>query len=37
MKVFLIVLAVIVLIFAFILSLSAEATIVYDGRWKTTI
>ena len=37
MKVFLIVLAVIVLLIAFILSLSAEATVVYDGGWKTTI
>lgn len=37
MKVFLIVLAVIVLLIVFILSLSAEATVVYDGGWKTTI
>lgn len=37
MKVFLIVLAVIVLLIVFILSLSAEATVVYDGGWKTTV
>lgn len=37
MKVFLIVLAVIILLIVFILSLSAEATVVYDGGWKTTV
>lgn len=37
MKVFLIILAVIVLLIVFILSLSAEATVVYDGGWKTTV
>lgn len=37
MKTFLIVLAVIVLVIAFILSLSAEATVIYDGGWKTTV
>lgn len=37
MKVFLIVLAVIVLLIVFILSLSAEATVFYDGGWKTTV
>ena len=37
MKGFLIVLAVIVLLIVFILSLSAEATVVYDGGWKTTV
>lgn len=37
MKVFLIVLAVIIVIFAIILSLSAEFTIVYDNGWHTKI
>lgn len=37
MKTFLIVLAVIVLVIALILSLSAEATVIYDGGWKTTV
>lgn len=37
MKTFLIILAVIVLIFAIILSLSAEATVVYDNGWHTTV
>ncbi|WP_308617880.1 hypothetical protein [uncultured Eubacterium sp.] len=37
MKTFLIILAVIVLIFAIILSLSAEATIIYDNGWHTTV
>lgn len=37
MKVFLIILAVIALLIVFILSLSAEATVVYDGGWKTTV
>lgn len=37
MKTFLIILAVIVLIFAIILSLSAEATVIYDNGWHTTV
>lgn len=37
MKVFLIILTVIILLFIIILSLSAQATVVYDGRWKTTV
>lgn len=37
MKIFLIILAVIVLIFAIILSLSAEATVIYDNGWHTTV
>lgn len=37
MKVFLIILAVLVLLFAFILSLSAELTIVYDNGWHTSV
>lgn len=37
MKTFLIILAVIVLIFAIILSLSAEVTVIYDNGWHTTV
>ena len=37
MKVFLIILAVLILLFAIILSLSAEATIIYDKGWKTSV
>ncbi len=37
MKVFLIILAIIVLLFIVILSLSAEATVIYDNGWKTTV
>lgn len=37
MKTFLIILAVIVLLFAIILSLSAEATVIYDNGWHTTV
>lgn len=37
MKTFLIILAVIVLLFALILSLSAEATVIYDNGWHTTV
>lgn len=37
MKVFLIIIAVLVLIFAIILSLSAEATVIYDNGWQTTL
>lgn len=37
MKTFLIILAVIVLIFAIILSLSAETTVIYDNGWHTTV
>ena len=37
MKVFLIILAVIVLLFIIILSLSAEATVIYDGKWHTSV
>ncbi len=37
MKVFLIILAVLVVIFAIILSLSAEFTIIYDNGWHTRI
>lgn len=37
MKVFLIILAVLVLLFAFILSLSAELTVVYDNGWHTSV
>lgn len=36
MKTFLIILAVIVLLLAIILSLSAEATVIYDNGWHTT-
>ncbi|MFR5876748.1 MAG: DUF2953 domain-containing protein [Eubacterium sp.] len=37
MKVFLIILAVLVVIIAFILSLSAELTVIYDNGWTTRI
>ena len=37
MKVFLIILAVIVFLVAVILSLSAEATIIYDNGWHTSV
>lgn len=37
MKVFLIILAVLVLLFTFILSLSAELTVVYDNGWHTSV
>lgn len=37
MKVFLIIVAVLIVLFAIILSISAEATIVYDGGWKTSV
>ena len=37
MKVFLIILIVLIVLFAFILSLSAEATIIYDQGWKTSV
>ena len=37
MKVFLIILAVLVLLFAFILSLSAELTVIYDNGWHTSV
>ena len=37
MKTFLIILAVIVLLFAIILSLSAEAIVIYDNGWHTTV
>ena len=37
MKVFLIILIVLIVLFAFILSLSAEATIIYDKGWKTSV
>lgn len=37
MKTFLIILAVIVLLFAIIFSLSAEATVIYDNGWHTTV
>ena len=37
MKVFLIILIVLIVLFAFILSLSAEATIIYDKGWKTIV
>lgn len=37
MKTFLIILTVIVLLFAIILSLSAEATVIYDNGWHTTV
>lgn len=37
MKVFLIILAVLVVIFAAILSLSAEFTVIYDNKWTTRI
>lgn len=37
MKVFLIILAVLIVLFAIILSLSAEATIIYDKGWKTSV
>lgn len=37
MKVFLIILIFIIVLFAFILSLSAEATIIYDKGWKTSV
>ena len=37
MKTFLIILAVIVLLLAIILSLSAEATVIYDNGWHTTV
>ena len=37
MKVFLIILVVLVLLFAFILSLSAELTVIYDNGWHTSI
>lgn len=37
MKIFLIVLAVIVVIFAIILSLSAEVTVVFDNGWHTKV
>jgi hypothetical protein len=37
MKVFLIVVAVIVVIFAIILSLSAELTLIYDKKWTTRV
>lgn len=37
MKVFLIVLAVLVVIFALILSLSAELTVIYENGWHTTV
>ncbi len=37
MKTFLIILAVIIILFAIILSLSAEATIIYDNGWHTTV
>lgn len=37
MKVFLTILIVLIVLFAFILSLSAEATIIYDKGWKTSV
>ena len=37
MKVFLIILAVLILLFAFILSLSAEVTVIYDNGWHTSV
>ena len=37
MKVFLIILAVIVVIFAVILSLSAEVNIVFEDKWTTRV
>lgn len=37
MKVFLIIVAVLVLLFAIILSLSAEATVIFDNGWQTTV
>ncbi len=37
MKVFLIILAVLILLFAFIFSISAEFTIIFDNGWKTKI
>lgn len=37
MKVFLIILIVLIVLFAFILSLSAEAMIIYDKGWKTSV
>ena len=37
MKVFLIILAVLILLFAFILSLSAELTVIYDNGWHTSV
>lgn len=37
MKTFLIIVAVIVVLFALILSISAEATIIYDKGWKTSV
>ncbi len=37
MKAFLIILIVLIVLFAFILSLSAEATIIYDKGWKTSV
>lgn len=37
MKVFLIILAVLVLLFIFILSLSAELTVIYDNGWHTSV
>lgn len=37
MKVFLIILAVLVVIFAFILSLSAELTVIFDNGWTTRV
>lgn len=37
MKVFLMILAVLVLLFAFILSLSAELTVIYDNGWHTSV
>lgn len=37
MKVFLIVLAVLIVLFAVILSLSAELTVIYDNGWTTRV
>ena len=37
MKVLLIILAVLILLFAFILSLSAEVTVIYDNGWHTSV
>lgn len=37
MKTFLIIVGIIVVIFALILSISAEATIIYDDGWKTSV
>ncbi len=37
MKVFLIILAVLILLFVFILSLSAELTVIYDNGWHTSV